>query len=296
MDYVVVGAVRSVARSAAPARDGHAVLLCDADANHVAAINERRSEDRGARREVQRARAAVSPDRLPDRLSTVRLAVKTEHTAAALDAIAPRLAPPASSCRCRTVSTSLRSPTQWRGADGWRVRQLRRGLLDPGPSSWRQGVAVWAVDGSASDRVAASFATSAAPHRRNDPRLPLGQGGVRRHARRDRRLRPLDCGRASGRGAERSSCASRARCSRVAPGAGEPFDGFDRRHGGLDRRLVEFNRRSARTHSGIYRDLAVRRRKTETALLGEVDGPIGATDARADARSRTAGVSARCRT
>ena len=70
--------------------------------------------------------------------------------------------------------------------------------------------------------------------------------------------------------------AARARrCStprRVPP---EPFDGFDAAdlEGSIDR-LVEFNRRSAKTH-GIYRDLAVRRRKTEAeALLGELDGPI----------------------
>jgi len=35
--------------------------------------------------------------------------------------------------------------------------------------------------------------------------------------------------------------------------------------------LVEFNRRSAKTHSGIWRDLAVRKRRTEVdAILGQV--------------------------
>jgi 2-dehydropantoate 2-reductase len=53
----------------------------------------------------------------------------------------------------------------------------------------------------------------------------------------------------------------------------EPFDGFDPRAfapGREDReavesldRLVAFNRGSAKTHSGIWRDLAVRKRKTE---------------------------------
>ena len=56
----------------------------------------------------------------------------------------------------------------------------------------------------------------------------------------------------------------------------EPFDGFDPADldGSIDR-LVEFNRGSAKTHSGIYRDLAVRHRKTEVdAMLGALEGPL----------------------
>jgi Asp-tRNA(Asn)/Glu-tRNA(Gln) amidotransferase A subunit family amidase len=56
----------------------------------------------------------------------------------------------------------------------------------------------------------------------------------------------------------------------------EPFDGFDPAdlEGSIDR-LVEFNRGSAKTHSGIYRDLAVRHRKTEVdAMLAVLDGPL----------------------
>ena len=53
-----------------------------------------------------------------------------------------------------------------------------------------------------------------------------------------------------------------------------PLDGFDPADlaGSLDR-LAEFNRRSAKTHSGIYRDLAVLHRPTEVAaILGGLDG------------------------
>ncbi len=61
----------------------------------------------------------------------------------------------------------------------------------------------------------------------------------------------------------------------------EAFDGFDPiafRPGGSETaaresldRLVAFNRRSAKTHSGIWRDLAVRRRRTEAeAQLGPI--------------------------
>ena len=56
----------------------------------------------------------------------------------------------------------------------------------------------------------------------------------------------------------------------------EPFDGFDPAdlEGSIDR-LVEFNRGSAKTHSGIYRDLMVRHRKTEVdSMLAVLDGPL----------------------
>ena len=62
----------------------------------------------------------------------------------------------------------------------------------------------------------------------------------------------------------------------AAPVAAEPFDGFDPAdlEGSIDR-LVEFNRRSSKTHSGIYRDLAVRHRPTEgDAMLGPVETPL----------------------
>jgi Asp-tRNA(Asn)/Glu-tRNA(Gln) amidotransferase A subunit family amidase len=56
----------------------------------------------------------------------------------------------------------------------------------------------------------------------------------------------------------------------------EGFDGFepDDLEGSLDR-LVAFNRASAKSHSGIYRDLMVRKRKTEVDdLLRDLKGPL----------------------
>ena len=52
------------------------------------------------------------------------------------------------------------------------------------------------------------------------------------------------------------------------------LDGFDPDDlpGSLSR-LADFNRRSAKSHSGIYRDLMIRHRKTETeAILGPLRG------------------------
>ena len=61
-----------------------------------------------------------------------------------------------------------------------------------------------------------------------------------------------------------------------APVPTEAFDGFDPAdvNASIDR-LVTFNRASAKTHSGIYRDLAVRHRPTEVdALLTGLRGPL----------------------
>ena len=69
----------------------------------------------------------------------------------------------------------------------------------------------------------------------------------------------------------------------------EPFDGFDpaafaptatdeQARASLDR-LVTFNRGSAKTHSGVWRDIAVRRRKTEVdaqiAPIAEIGASLG---------------------
>ena len=61
-----------------------------------------------------------------------------------------------------------------------------------------------------------------------------------------------------------------------APVRVESFDGFvpDDLEGSLDR-LAAFNRNSAKQYSGIYRDLVVRKRKTEIdEMLRDINGPI----------------------
>lgn len=61
-----------------------------------------------------------------------------------------------------------------------------------------------------------------------------------------------------------------------APVRPEGFDGFepDDLEGSLAR-MVTFNRKTAKSHSGIYRDLMVRKRKTEVDdLLRDLKGPL----------------------
>src|SRR3954454_20608630 len=93
MHYVVVGAgAIGGTVGARLARDGHQVLLCDADADHVAAINRDGLVIEGPVENVHVYPRALLPDELPERLVAVLLAVKAHHTAEAMSAVAPRLA------------------------------------------------------------------------------------------------------------------------------------------------------------------------------------------------------------
>ncbi|MFE4453378.1 2-dehydropantoate 2-reductase [Streptomyces sp. NPDC056796] len=92
--YTVVGAGAIGGTLAfALARAGHRVQLIDTDAEHVAVIRERGlTVARGERRESVRVEAAT-PDAFDGTVHRVLLAVKAQATGAALDWIAPRLAP-----------------------------------------------------------------------------------------------------------------------------------------------------------------------------------------------------------
>jgi 2-dehydropantoate 2-reductase len=278
--YVVVGAgAIGGTIGARLARDGHDVLLCDADDEHVAAVNAAGLAIEGPVEEFTVRVPAVGAGELPDGLGAVLLAVKAQHTEAALDAIAPRLAPdgfvvslqngvnePAIAARVgeeRTVGAFVNFGADWlapgrifvggQGAlyvgelDGRaseRVEALVRDLPDAKPTSNILGY-LWAKEAYGAMLFATAVSDLSIADALAEPRY--------------RRLFV--------RLAEEVLA--------VGPVAPEPFDGFDPDDldGSVDR-LVEFNRRSAKTHSGIYRDLAVRRRKTETAILEDLDGPL----------------------
>ena len=93
MEYVVVGAgAIGGTVGARLARDGHDVLFCDADLEHVAAINESGLTLEGPVEQLQVPARAVPPEELPDGLDRVLLAVKAHHTATAMASVGPRLA------------------------------------------------------------------------------------------------------------------------------------------------------------------------------------------------------------
>ena len=280
VEYVVVGAgAIGGTVGARLARDGREVLLCDADPDHVSAVNEHGLAIEGPVEEFTVRVPAVSPAELPDRLDTVLLAVKSQHTEAALDAIEPRLAAdgfvvslqngvnePAIAARIgadRTVGAFVNFGADYlepgriflggRGAlyvgelDGRESERLAR-LVHDLPDAKSTGNILgylWAKEAYG----AMLFATAVSD-------LSIAD------ALAERRYRTLFV-RLAGE------------VLAVAPVEPEAFDGFDRHdlEGSVDR-LVEFNRRSAKTHSGIYRDLAVRRRPTEKAILADLEGPL----------------------
>ena len=92
--YVVVGGGAIGGTVAAGlVRDGHDVLVCDTDPEHVAAINRDGLTIEGPVEEYTVQVPAVAPDELPAELDHVLFAVKAHHTRDAMRTIAPRLAP-----------------------------------------------------------------------------------------------------------------------------------------------------------------------------------------------------------
>ena len=260
-------------------RSGHDVLLCDSDAEHVAAINAHGLSVEGPVEAFTADLRAVLPADLPAELGVVLLAVKAHHTRQALDAVTGRL-----------------------GADGY-VVTLQNGLTWP---------VVAAAVGA--DRVVAGFVNVGAdllgPGRvlhGNVATVRVGEPDGPVTARVRELADALPWARATdsiagylwakqaygamlfatavsdlpiadvlAEPAYRPLLTALARevlaQSPVAPRA---FDGFDPDDldGSLDR-LVAFNRASAKTHSGIYRDLAVHRRPTEVDMLLALAGPL----------------------
>jgi len=279
-DYVVVGAgAIGGTVGARLVQSGRSVLFCDADADHVAAINAGGLQIEGPVEELEARAPAVEPAALPDELGAVLLAVKSQHTADALRTIAPRLAD-----------------------DGF-VVSLQNGINEP---------LIASVVGA--ERTVGAFvnfgADWVAPGRiflGGRGALYVGELDGRRSDRLERLLRELPDAKETSNilgflwGKEaygamlfatavsdlsiadalaepryRAVFVQLAReVLAAAPVPIEPFDGFDADDldGSIDR-LVEFNRRSAKTHSGIYRDLMVRKRKTEKAILADIDGPL----------------------
>ena len=281
MKFVVVGAgAIGGTVGARLVRDGHEVLFCDADAGHVAAMNERGLSIEGPVEELSVPARAVLPADLPAELGAVLLAVKAKHTEAALAEIAPRPSPDgyvvslqnglneeaiaAAVGEERTVGAFVNFGADYLGPG--RIFLGGRGAfvigeLD-GRASERVERLVGAIqDAKATDNVlgylwakeaygAILFATAVSD-------LSIAD------ALSEPRYRRLFL-RLAGEVLE------------VATARPEPFDGFDAAdlEGSIER-LVDFNRRSAKTHSGIYRDLAVRKRKTEVdAMLGSIDRPL----------------------
>ncbi len=261
-------------------RDGHDILLCDADPAHVAAINERGLTITGPVENFTVPARAVLPDDLPASLPRAAIAVKSHHTAAAAELLRGRLDPDGYVVSFQNgltagILTAVVGPERLLvsfvnfGAD-W----LEPGLIIQGNvGTFRVGE----PGGGISERV--RELAEALPYAQATGNIMgflwgkeaygamLYAGAVSdlsiADSLEDPKWRPL-------------MLATAREVLAQAPVRPESFDGFDPADlDGSLARLVRFNRESAKSHSGIYRDLMVRKRKTEVDdLLRDLNGPL----------------------
>jgi 2-dehydropantoate 2-reductase len=262
-------------------REGHDVLFCDADVDHVAAINRHGLSIEGPVANFTVAARAVTPDELPPSLFQVAIAVKSHHTAQAAELLRGRLA-----------------------ADGY-VVSFQNGLNNEilaavvGPERVIPSFVNFGADLIAPGRIMqgniGTFRVGELPGRGITARVLELVAALPYAKATDNILGFLwgkeaygamlfagavsDLSIADSLEQEEWRPLMLAVAREVlaqAPVKPEGFDGFEPEdlEGSLAR-LAEFNRRSAKSHSGIYRDLVVRRRRTEVdGQLGSLRGPL----------------------
>ena len=262
-------------------RAGHDITLCDADKPHIAAIRERGLIIEGPVNEFTVAAHAITPDELPARIEHAIVAVKSLHTRAAAELLRSRLAPDG---YVLTVQNGLTAHilSEAVGRDRVISSFVNFGADVMAPGRIMQGnVGTFRIGepdgGIITPRV--NDLAGALPYAKPTDNVlgflwgkeaygaMLWAGAVSdltivEHLE-DPRYRPL-------------MVAIAREVLAQAPVKVESFDGFDPDdlEGSVDR-LAEFNRTSAKKYSGIYRDLVVRKRKTEIdEVLRDINGPI----------------------
>ena len=262
-------------------RAGHDVLLCDSDAAHVEAINRSGLSVEGPIENFRVAARAILPAELPQRLDIVAVAVKEQHTAAIAELLRTRLSPAG-------YAVSLQNGLRFdalTGAigEGRTVAALVNfgaDLLAPGRllqgnvGTFRVGeLAPGAITERVRELAAALPYAEATDNIRGYLWSKAAYGAM------------LYTGAVSDLSIAQSLTAPEWHPLMIAvarevlaqcPVHPESFDGFepDDLAGSLAR-LAAFNRASAKTHSGIYRDLTVNHRKTEVdEFTRELTGPL----------------------
>jgi 2-dehydropantoate 2-reductase len=261
-------------------RDGHDVLLCDADPAHVEAINERGLTICGPVENFTVRARAVLPGDLPASLPRAAVAVKSHHTAAAAELLRERLDPDGYVVSIQNgLTTGTLAAVVGPGRVVVSFVNFGADWLEPG-RIMQGNVGTFRIGepgGGISDRV--RELADALPYAQATDNIMgflwgkeaygamLYAGAVSdlsiADSLEDPRWRPL-------------MLAIAREVLAQAPVRPEGFDGFE--PGDLEgslARLVTFNRETAKTHSGIYRDLMVRKRKTEVDdLLRDLNGPL----------------------
>jgi 2-dehydropantoate 2-reductase len=261
-------------------RAGHDVLLCDADPAHVEAMNRRGLSICGPVENFTVSARAVLPDDLPATVARAAVATKSHHTAAAAELLRGRLAPDGyvvsfqNGLTTGTLAAAVGPERVLASFVNFGADWLEPGLIMQGNiGTFRVGEPA----GGLSDRVRELAA--ALPYAEPTDNIlgflwgkeaygaMLYAGAVSdlsiADSLEDPKWRPL-------------MLAIAREVLAQAPVRPEAFDGFDPAdlEGSLAR-LVAFNRGSAKSHSGIYRDLMVRKRKTEVDdLLHDLNGPL----------------------
>ena len=280
MRYVILGCGAIGGTVAAGlVRDGHDVLVSDADPDVVRAVSTAGLRIEGPVEQFTVHPQAVMPADLPDRIDgPVLLAVKAHHTEAAAAVLAGRLGSDGFVVSLQNGLTAdvLASAI---GLDRVVEAVVNFGadVLEPGVvlRGNRGTFMIGELDGRPSERVAALAADIADAQATTDvlryawakeaygaTLFATAVSDLPIHAvLSDPAYRPL-------------LTAVATEVLAQAPVIPLPLDGFDAADldGSLER-LADFNRRSAKTHTGIYRDLAIRHRPTEVrAILGPLQG------------------------
>lgn len=265
-------------------RAGHDVLFVDTDTEHARAIREGGLRISGPVDEFTVEAYCADPMWLDPGLKTVLLCVKAHHTPAAMEVIAPLLA------RDGFV-VSVQNGLNEREIARWVGEQRTVGcfvnfgadVLEPGVvmRGNRGAVVVGELDGSTSERIRSihrllqDFEPDAVLTDNIHGYLwgKLAYGALLFATA----LAEASIADVLSSVTHRPTLVALARevvavtyAHGIRP---EPFDGFnpgafapdardDEAHASLDG-LVQFNRASAKSHSGVWRDLAVRKRKTE---------------------------------
>lgn len=260
-------------------RDGHDVLLCDADPEHVAAMNAAGLRVVGPVEELTVAVRAVLPADLPEVIDVALVAVKSHHTADAAALLAPRLFPGGvvlslqNGFNADVLTAALGRDRVVLGFVNFGADYLEPGVVMQGNvATFRVGE----IDGTLSDRVltlAESLPWAEATTNISGYLWSKEAYGAMLFAA---AVSDLTIADALGDPAYRPLMLGLAReVLAQAPVRPESFDGFDPDdlEGSLDR-LVVFNRASAKARTGVYRDLAVRHRTTEVDDLAGLAGPL----------------------
>jgi len=282
MRYVVLGCGAIGGTVAAGlVRDGHDVLVSDADPAVVAAINENGLRIEGPIENFTVQVPAVLPADLPERLDCpVLVACKSQHTAAAAASLAGRVH---GDGFVVSMQNGLNADQLAAVVGAERVVEafvnFGADVTAPGVvlRGSRETFVIGEVDGTISDRVRAVAADIADAKPTEDIMGYLW--GKEAYGAMLAAIAVSDLSIADGLEDPAYTPLLVAVAREVldqAPVPPKGFDGFDPEdlEGSLAP-LVVFNRRSAKTHSGIYRDLMVRHRPTEVpAHLGGLKGPM----------------------